>query len=114
MRIAFHMLKNFLKRVLLIDIFDALSVGIKCLFRKPVTRNVSDVRRSPKFRTEISVIKSECIKCGRCAKICPSKAIKIEKDGTSPTFDLKKCCYCNLCQKSCLKSAIELTSSPTK
>ena len=102
------MFRKFLKEILLIDIFEALSIGIKSIFKKPVTRKVSDIRRSQKFRTGISVCKSECIKCGRCSKICPSKAIKVEKGVTFPIFDLGKCCYCNLCQKSCPKSAITI------
>lgn len=105
------MFKKLLRKILIIDIFEALSIGIKSIFKKPVTRKVSDIRRSQKFRTGISVCKSECIKCGRCSKICPSKAIKVEKGVTFPIFDLGKCCYCNLCQKSCPKSAITITHS---
>ena len=106
------MLKKLLKTILLIDILEALFVGIKCIFQKPVTKAVSDLKRKPKVRSKISVCEEQCIKCGRCAKICPSKAIKVEKSGGVPTLDLDKCCYCRLCQKSCGKSAIDVKSKP--
>ncbi len=110
MDIAFNMLRKLCREIFFIDIFEALFVGIRCLFQKPVTKEVSEIKRSPKFRTKVSACKNQCIKCGRCSKICPSKAIKVENGVTFPIFDLDKCCYCNLCQKSCPRSAINITS----
>lgn len=100
------MLKKFIKKVLPLDIFKALRTGIGCFFKKPVTINISNVRRSPKFRAGLRILEAKCAKCGRCAKACPSNAIEFTK-GNFPIFNFNKCCYCQLCYRTCPNSAIE-------
>lgn len=100
------MLKKFIKKVLLFDIFKALWTGIRCCVKKPVTINISNMRRSPKFRAGLRIIEAKCAKCGRCARACPSNAIEFVK-GNFPVFNLNKCCYCQLCYRTCPNSAIE-------
>ena len=50
------------------------------------------------------VKKNECIGCGKCAKICPAKAIRMENK--LPTIDRKACIHCFCCQEFCPKGAM--------
>ena len=45
-----------------------------------------------------------CIGCGKCVKICPQKAIKL--DGFLATIDYSKCVSCGLCATVCPKNLI--------
>ena len=46
---------------------------------------------------------NDCIGCGICAWICPTKAISMIKVGERklPSFDLGRCCVCGLCVEKC-------------
>lgn len=100
------MLKKFIKKVLLFDIFKALWTGIRCCFKKPVTIKLAGAKRSSKFRVGPRILETKCARCGRCAKVCPSNAIEFVR-GNFPIFNLNKCCYCQLCHRTCPNSAIE-------
>ena len=50
------------------------------------------------------VKKNECIGCGKCANICPAKAIRMENK--LPTIDRKACIHCFCCQEFCPKGAM--------
>ena len=52
----------------------------------------------PKVKT------SECIGCGKCAKICPAKAISMQNK--LPEIDRKACIHCFCCQEFCPKGAM--------
>ena len=52
----------------------------------------------------------KCIKCGRCAKICPAKAINISDKQAE--FDYTKCISCFCCMEVCPAEAIKMKSSP--
>ncbi len=51
-----------------------------------------------------------CIKCGRCAEICPVNAIKIEDQGAA--FDRNLCISCFCCMEVCPVDAINAEKSP--
>ena len=42
-----------------------------------------------------------CMYCGVCEAVCPEKAIAVDKDAKTVTFDKDKCVYCGKCIKSC-------------
>lgn len=52
------------------------------------------------------VTKKECIGCGKCANICPAKAIEMKKK--LPCIDRSKCIRCFCCQEFCPKGAMKV------
>lgn len=59
--------------------------------------------RTPHFH------QSKCIKCGRCAQICPAHIVKMsEKNGAALLTDVKKCLHCFCCHEICPQKAISL------
>lgn len=51
-----------------------------------------------------TVNEEKCISCGKCSRVCPYKAVGMDK---YPTFDHKKCLGCWACYNHCPKKAIE-------
>ena len=52
---------------------------------------------------------NKCIKCGRCAQICPAHIIEMSgKDATARLLDAKKCLHCFCCHEICPQKAISL------
>lgn len=48
--------------------------------------------------------KNDCYGCGACFNVCPTKAIKMERDEKGflyPMVDVKKCINCQICEKIC-------------
>ncbi len=52
------------------------------------------------------VEKEMCIGCGKCASVCPAKAITMENK--LPVIDRKKCIKCFCCQEFCPKGAMQV------
>jgi uncharacterized protein (DUF362 family)/Pyruvate/2-oxoacid:ferredoxin oxidoreductase delta subunit len=50
--------------------------------------------------------KKTCISCGKCANICPAKAIQMEKG--LPHIDRSKCIHCFCCQEFCPAGAMKV------
>lgn len=61
------------------------------------------------FDNKPDVIKPKCIKCGKCMRNCPKKAIIME-DGY-PKIDRSKCIKCYCCQEFCPKGAMIVKTS---
>ncbi len=51
--------------------------------------------------------KQNCIKCGKCVKVCPKNAISFDKDGYAIT-DAQKCIGCGICKAHCNFNAINI------
>ena len=51
-------------------------------------------------------VKAECIGCGKCAGLCPAKAITM-RNGL-PSIDRKQCIHCFCCQEFCPKGAMKV------
>ena len=49
---------------------------------------------------------SLCNKCGECAKVCPSCAIKVTG---KVEISLDRCIFCAACQAACPVSAVRMT-----
>ncbi|ABB14087.1 DUF362 domain-containing protein [Carboxydothermus hydrogenoformans] len=52
------------------------------------------------------VMNERCVGCGRCARHCPPKAVKIEN--RRAIVDYNKCIRCYCCQELCPANAVEL------
>ena len=50
--------------------------------------------------------KEDCVGCGECFRICPAKAIHMEKD--KPRIQRKACIHCFCCQEFCPKGALKV------
>ena len=53
------------------------------------------------------VLLEECVACGSCVKVCPLKAITIEK-GIFAKVDEDRCVGCGKCEKICPASVISI------
>lgn len=53
------------------------------------------------------VLKDDCIGCGKCAQVCPAKAISIKNK--LPVIKRSACIYCFCCQELCPKGAMRVT-----
>ena len=59
------------------------------------------------LRKKAHIDTNYCVACGICVKICPVKAIKINK-GMYAKVDFEKCVGCSKCSKICPASVIEM------
>lgn len=48
-----------------------------------------------------------CIRCGMCAKVCPSDAITWDDKEKDPIIIKKECIVCGMCSKACPKKIIK-------
>lgn len=96
------MLKNIYKT------FLSLFIVFKHLFKRPITLEYPEKKLpdNEHFRGK-PIVNSNCIKCGTCIKVCPTKAIKIENNIFK--IDLKKCIFCGNCSFYCPKTAINMS-----
>lgn len=52
----------------------------------------------------------ECSQCGACIKLCPSKALRLEK--ASIYLDISQCSGCGLCENVCYDKALVMGTLP--
>lgn len=57
------------------------------------------------LETRPAVRGGECVGCGRCAEVCPARAIAMR--GKLPHIDRAKCIRCFCCQEMCPKGAMK-------
>jgi ech hydrogenase subunit F len=78
---------------------------LKNLFSTPATRRYpfKDVREPVNgFRGKITFPNvSTCKLCGMCAKVCPAKALEINKQARQIKYSPFNCIYCGACQDAC-------------
>lgn len=85
------------------------------LIKKPATAlyPLERPRIPENFRGKIEYYDDKCIRCGLCARDCPSGACtmkKFEEDKKPrPVFDLSICLFCGQCAEVCPKDAIFLS-----
>jgi len=107
---------NYLKSLVLIELFKGLALTGRYLFRKKITVQYPEEKTpiSPRFRGLHALRRypngeERCIACKLCEAVCPALAITIESelrdDGTRRTkrydIDLTKCIFCGYCEESC-------------
>jgi len=105
-----------------LGIFDAVKRGMLDIDELEIVGElkITNFRRPPLNKTNlwhfrnlaVSVVKNKakfilngdsCIKCGRCADICPRKAIEMKG---FPEWGIEKCIHCYCCQEVCPEEAI--------
>jgi len=67
-------------------------------------------KRVNRYLPKIEVDQEKCIKCGKCAEICPSEAIELNPYPTRK----EDCIRCYYCEKVCPEGAIIVNWRPTK
>jgi len=107
---------NFLKSLMLLELFKGLGVTGRHLFKRKITVQYPEEKtpQSGRFRGLHALRRypngeERCIACKLCEAVCPALAITIEseerEDGTRRTtlyeIDLFKCIYCGFCEESC-------------
>jgi pyruvate formate lyase activating enzyme len=50
----------------------------------------------------------KCLRCGRCAEVCPEAAIRMTVDG--PVIDRERCDLCGICVDNCVPHALRLSA----
>lgn len=86
-------------------IFEA----IRMLFKKRFTVKYPKEKLDFTYRGKVLWYKDLCIFCGTCERVCPPKAITIDKEVKINDF---KCIYCGVCEENCpvKEKAIRLSS----
>ncbi|MCK5719116.1 MAG: NADH-quinone oxidoreductase subunit NuoI [Thiomargarita sp.] len=114
-------IKDYIKRLFLIELFKGLNLTGRYLFSRKITVQYPDEKtpQSYRFRGRHAQRRypngeERCIACKLCEAVCPALAITIEveprEDGTRRTsrydIDLSKCIFCGFCEESCPVDAI--------
>jgi len=118
-------MKDLLKKIFLVEIVKGLSLTLRSLFKKPVTRRYPKEKRPsmPGFRGLHALVRdpetgrARCVGCGLCAAICPSRCIFIfthegedhKKVVDRYEIELLRCVYCSFCMEACPYQAVVLT-----
>ena len=95
------------------SLIDGMLTVFKHLFKRAVTLEYPEKKRDvgKYFRGKPET--NGCIGCGICLKVCPSGAIKYEKNAEgkviSYKFDLKKCIFCGNCSYYCPRNSIKMS-----
>jgi NADH-quinone oxidoreductase subunit I len=102
----------------------AMWTTFKHLFRKPVTEQYPEEKRTLPARSRARIILTRdpdgderCVACYLCSAVCPVSCISMQsaerQDGRrwAPWFRINfaRCIYCGLCEEACPTLAIQLT-----
>ena len=49
-----------------------------------------------------------CVRCGTCARYCPTACIDVHKEGFPLDFDVNYCKGCGICENECPRRAITM------
>lgn len=94
-----------------------LKEAITSLFSKPYTTDFPYKPHTPfkRFRGKPQFSESDCVGCGACFNVCPSKAIDMIDDLENKKRILihnpDRCIFCGECERNCItKTGIKLTN----
>ena len=116
---------SLLERLYLPEVVRGLSVTLRKIFTKPVTRQYPE---EPLPKNEVTrgqprlVVKDDgniaCVSCGMCEAACPAYAITIdggetdrpiEREPVRFDIDMLRCILCGFCEEACPKEAIYMS-----
>jgi len=111
-----------------LEAVKALAAGFattfKHLFRKPITEQYPEFKRTLPERTRARIIltrdpdgNERCVACYLCSAVCPVSCISMQsaakaggrRYATWFRINFARCIYCGLCEEACPTSAIQLT-----
>jgi len=111
-----------------LEAVKALATGFattfKHLFRKPITEEYPEFKRTLPERTRARIIltrdpdgNERCVACYLCSAVCPVSCISMQSAANEGgrryaawfRINFARCIYCGLCEEACPTSAIQLT-----
>src|SRR4051812_23352910 len=119
--------KQFLRKVLLIDLLQGMSLTFRYQDPKEIYTEQYPLQRpevaeryrgAPRLNVNPDTNETLCIACDLCALACPEHLIVVtsernektrRKELTTFTYDLSRCMFCGLCEDACPTDALELT-----
>jgi len=105
-------------------LFGGFSLVLRHLFRRPVTEEYPEVKRTlpPRSRARIILTRDpegaeRCVACYLCSAVCPVSCISMQSaergDGrryaTWFRINFSRCIFCGFCEEACPTLAIQLT-----
>ena len=124
---------TWLERIYLWNIAKGMMITLKHLFRKKVTvqypeekRTFSKVFRGLQILNRDEEGREKCTACGLCAVACPAEAITMEAAERQPgeenlykeekyaakyEINMLRCIFCGYCEEACPKDAIYLSQT---
>lgn len=118
------MILKIIKTVFFTEIIKSMSLTLRTMFTRPVTRRYPKVKRpvAAGYRGLHALAKNEkgkmkCVGCGLCSAHCPAQCISIHtSEGENHTkvveryeIDVLRCVYCAFCVEACPFGAITMS-----
>ncbi len=80
---------------------DDLDKGIEFLKEHDVTVKL--------YTENLIHYEEQCVHCGACTAVCPSKALTMNQNTWELEFDMEECLMCGHCVRACPTRAIKLS-----